>query len=118
MWVFAAFCEMLFQLAVSPFNWINWFTEDIGERMGCMLSAEASRDRTAEGRDDETEEEATIDRLAKKNSFGGHHCQLKEKLARQMQRVQSLREHLKERMPSSEERLAGIRHRQVSVPVC
>jgi hypothetical protein len=34
--------------------------------MECMLSTEASGDRTVDGHDDQTEEEATIDGLGKK----------------------------------------------------
>jgi hypothetical protein len=40
--------------------------EGVGERAQCMLSEEASRGRTVEGQDDETKEEATIDRMAKR----------------------------------------------------
>jgi hypothetical protein len=55
-----------FELAVSLVNWIDWVMEDVGERVRRMLSAEASRNRTAEGCHGQTEEEATIDGLVMK----------------------------------------------------
>jgi hypothetical protein len=42
----------LFQLAISPFNWINKVIEDVGEMVGGMLNAEASCSRTVEERKD------------------------------------------------------------------
>jgi hypothetical protein len=56
----------LFQLAVSPFNWVDGVLEDVGEKVGRMLSAKASRNRTVEGQD---EEEITIE--GQKSSHGG-----------------------------------------------
>jgi hypothetical protein len=47
-WVFAAFWGPIFQLAVSLFIWIKKVTEDIGEKVVPMLSAEALHGRTAE----------------------------------------------------------------------
>jgi hypothetical protein len=63
---FAAFLGALFQLVVSLFNWIDLVKEDLGQRFGPMLSAQASRNRTMEGHDNKMAEEAIIDRLAKK----------------------------------------------------
>ncbi len=40
--------------------------EDVGEKVGRMQSAEASRSRTVEGQDDQGEEETTIKGLSKK----------------------------------------------------
>jgi hypothetical protein len=65
-WVFAAFWGTLFQPAVSPFNWIRRVIEDVGNKVGCMLSAESSHDRTVEGLVDQMDEEATIDGLTRK----------------------------------------------------
>jgi hypothetical protein len=48
----------MFQLAVSPFNWINKVMEEVGE----VLSEETSRDRNMK----DTGEETTIERLMKK----------------------------------------------------
>jgi hypothetical protein len=41
--VLTAFSGTLFQLAVSPFNWINGVMEDVGRRVGVMLDSEATR---------------------------------------------------------------------------
>ncbi len=38
-----AFWGMLFQLAISPFNWIDGMMEDVAHRVGVMLDNEASR---------------------------------------------------------------------------
>jgi hypothetical protein len=59
----------LFQLAVSPFNWVDGVLEDVGEKVGRMLSAKASRNGTVEGQDDHDEEEITIE--GQKSSHGG-----------------------------------------------
>jgi hypothetical protein len=61
---------MLFQLTVSPVIWIDRVMEDMGEKVGMMLSAEASRNRTVEGQDDQGEEVTTIEGLAKKYPWG------------------------------------------------
>jgi hypothetical protein len=45
-WILAAFWGTLFQLAVSPFNWIDRVMEEMGEKEGRMLSEEASRDKS------------------------------------------------------------------------
>jgi hypothetical protein len=42
-WVLTAFWGMLFQLAVSPFNWIDGVMEDVARRVGVMLDSEATR---------------------------------------------------------------------------
>ncbi len=60
------FLEDAFQLAVFPFNWINKVMGDISEKVGCMLNVEASCGRTMEVRDNQAEEEATIEGMAKK----------------------------------------------------
>jgi hypothetical protein len=46
--------------------------EDVGNKLGRMLNAEASRNRTMKGQDDQVEEEATIDGLAKKYPWWSH----------------------------------------------
>ncbi len=51
-WTFAAFCQILFQLAVSPFNWIDKITEDVSEKVGRILTAKAFHDWTVEGQAD------------------------------------------------------------------
>ncbi len=51
-------CSLLgntIQLAVSPFNWMDKVLEDIGEKVGQMLSAEALHYRKVEGCADQTE---------------------------------------------------------------
>jgi hypothetical protein len=42
-WVLTAFWGTLFQLAVSPFNWIDGVIEDVGRRVGVMLDSEGTR---------------------------------------------------------------------------
>ncbi len=44
MWVLNAFWGTLFQLAVSPFNWIDKVMEDIARKVGRMLDEEAGRE--------------------------------------------------------------------------
>jgi hypothetical protein len=51
-WVLTAFWATLFQLAVSPFNWIDGLMEDVARRVGMMLDNEATRAPAGE----ETEE--------------------------------------------------------------
>jgi hypothetical protein len=41
-WVLIVFWGTLFQLAVSPFNWIDRVMEDVGRRVGVMLDSEAA----------------------------------------------------------------------------
>ncbi len=40
-WVLTAFWGTLFQLAVSPFNWIDTAMQDVGRKVGLMLENEA-----------------------------------------------------------------------------
>jgi hypothetical protein len=40
-WVLTAFWGTLFQLAVSPFNWIDTVMQDVGRKVGLMLESEA-----------------------------------------------------------------------------
>jgi hypothetical protein len=47
----------LFQLAVSPFNWIDGVMEDLGQRVGMMLDSEA----TCAPAGDEVEEQSLED---------------------------------------------------------
>jgi hypothetical protein len=61
MWVLTAFWGTLFQLAVSPFNWIDKVMEDVGQKVGKVLQKEAGRDRTKEAM-----EEPTLDGIKKK----------------------------------------------------
>jgi hypothetical protein len=43
-WVLTAFWGTLFQLVVSPFNWIDAAMEDVGMKVGQMLETEATRE--------------------------------------------------------------------------
>jgi hypothetical protein len=43
-WVLTAFWGTLFQLAVSPFNWIDAAMEDVGIKVGQMMETEAARE--------------------------------------------------------------------------
>ncbi len=60
-WVLTAFWGTLFQLAVSPFKWINGVMEDVARRVGVMLDNEATRAPAGE----ETEEQ-NLEDLRKK----------------------------------------------------
>ncbi len=42
-WVLTAFWGTLFQLAVSPFNWIDGIMENVARRVGVMLDSKATR---------------------------------------------------------------------------
>jgi hypothetical protein len=42
-WVLTAFFSMLFQLAISPCNWIDGVMEDVALRVGVLLDNEAFR---------------------------------------------------------------------------
>jgi hypothetical protein len=44
-WVLTAFWGTLFQLAVSPFNWIDGVMQDVGRKVGMMLQSEPFGDR-------------------------------------------------------------------------
>jgi hypothetical protein len=46
--VLTAFWGTLFQLAVSPFNWIDKVMEDVGWKVGRMLDEEAGQDTEKE----------------------------------------------------------------------
>ncbi len=59
--VLTAFWGTLFQLAVSPFNWIDSVMEDVARRVGRMLDNEAAREPDGE----ETEEHG-LENLRKK----------------------------------------------------
>jgi hypothetical protein len=43
-WVLTALWGTLFQLAISPFNWVGLRMENIGERVGQMMETEAARE--------------------------------------------------------------------------
>jgi hypothetical protein len=43
-WVLTALWGTLFQLAISPFNWVDSTMENIGERVGQMMETEAARE--------------------------------------------------------------------------
>jgi hypothetical protein len=50
-WVLTAFWGTLFQLAMSPFNWIDGVMQDVGRKVGMMLESEAIRGPGAEEAD-------------------------------------------------------------------
>ncbi len=56
-WVLTAFWGTLFQLAVSPFNWIDTAMQDVGRRVGRMLESEAARGPEAEEMDEQNMED-------------------------------------------------------------
>jgi hypothetical protein len=60
-WVLTAFWGTLFQLAVSPFNWIDGIMQDVGRKVGMMLESEAILRPEAE----ETEEQ-NVENLRRK----------------------------------------------------
>ncbi len=43
-WVLTAFWGTLFQLAVTPFTWMEEAMEGVGERVGQMMESEAGRE--------------------------------------------------------------------------
>jgi hypothetical protein len=63
-WVMTAFWGTLFQLAVSPFNWIDAAMEDVGRKVGLVMENEAAREPEAK----ETEERSMED-LQRKYSW-------------------------------------------------
>jgi hypothetical protein len=65
-WVLTAFWGTLFQLAVSPFNWIDSDTvmQDVGRKVGLMLQSEATR-----GLETEEMDEWNVEDLRKKYSW-------------------------------------------------
>ena len=44
MWVLTAVWGTLFQLAVSPFSWVDAAMGEVGERVGQMMETEADRE--------------------------------------------------------------------------
>ncbi len=44
MWVMTALWGTLFQLAISPFSWVDAAMEGVGERVGQMMENEADRE--------------------------------------------------------------------------
>ncbi len=56
-WVLTAFWGTLFQLAVSPFNWIDTAMQDVGKRVGLMLESEAIRRPEVEEMDEQNVED-------------------------------------------------------------
>ncbi len=52
-WVLTTFWGTLFQLVVSPFNWINGVMQDVGRKVGMMLESEAIRGPAAEEADEQ-----------------------------------------------------------------
>ncbi len=59
-----AFWGTLFQLAVSPFNWIDTVMQDVGRKEGPMLESEATR-----GPETEEMDERNVEDLRKKYSW-------------------------------------------------
>jgi hypothetical protein len=55
-WVLTTFWGTLFQLAVSPFNWIDGVMQDVGRKVGLMLESEAIRRPEAEEMDEQNVE--------------------------------------------------------------
>ncbi len=55
-WVLTAFWGTLFQLAVSPFNWIDGVMQDVGRKVEMMLESEAIRVPAAEEADEQNVE--------------------------------------------------------------
>ncbi len=55
-WVLTAVWGTLFQLAVSPFNWIDRVMQDVGRKVGLMLESEAIRRPEAEETDEQNVE--------------------------------------------------------------
>jgi hypothetical protein len=62
-WVMTAFWGTLFQLAVSPFNWIDAAMEDVGRKVGLMMGTEAAREPEAK-----ESEERSMEDLRRKYS--------------------------------------------------
>ncbi len=48
-WVLTAFWGTLFQLAVTPFTWMEEAMEGVGERVGQMMESEAGREAEEDG---------------------------------------------------------------------
>ncbi len=60
-WVLTAFWGTLFQLAVSPFSWIDTVMQDVGRKVGLMLESEAGR-----GPEGEEADKQNVENLRKK----------------------------------------------------
>jgi hypothetical protein len=56
-WVPMAFWGTLFQLAVSPFNWIDAVMEDVGRKVGLMMENEATWEPEAKEVDERSMED-------------------------------------------------------------
>jgi hypothetical protein len=56
-WVLTTFWGTLFQLAVSPFNWIDSAMQDVGRKAGVMLENEASWEPEAKEEDERSMED-------------------------------------------------------------
>jgi hypothetical protein len=56
-WVLTAFWGTLFQLAVSPFNWIDTVMQDVERKVGLMLESDATRGPEAEEMDEQNKED-------------------------------------------------------------
>jgi hypothetical protein len=48
-WVLTALWGTLFQLAISPFSWVDTAMEGVGVRVGQMMETEATREPEEEG---------------------------------------------------------------------
>jgi hypothetical protein len=62
--VLTAFWGTLFQLAVSPFNWIDAAMEDVGMKVGQMKETEATREP-----DNKETEKRSLEDLLRKYSW-------------------------------------------------
>jgi hypothetical protein len=70
-WVLMAFWGTLFQLAISPFSWVDAAMESVGARVGQMMETEAAR----EPEDGETKKKSmSLEDLRRKYSWwpSGH----------------------------------------------
>jgi hypothetical protein len=56
-WVLTAFWGTLFELVVSPFNWIDTAMQDVGRRVGLMLESKATWGPEAEEMDEQNMED-------------------------------------------------------------
>ncbi len=66
-WVLTAFWGTLFQLAISPFSWIDAAMEGVGVRVGQMMETEAAR----EPEERETEKRVCAWRTCGRSTRGG-----------------------------------------------
>jgi hypothetical protein len=65
-WVLAAFWGILLVLAISPFNWIDRVVDEVPQKVGRMVSKEATHVCTVEGQCDPNEDVDTITGPTKK----------------------------------------------------